>query len=227
VPPAPVPFWKRPRVQAGAAGMLAAASLTFVLVRPDLNPFRAPTPYETLVGAVGTNRTVEARLTGGFDYGTLRSPTRSSNASPRTASAAVLAAAARVQEQADRTPSAANLHAAGVARLVIGDAAEGVALLERAAMSDPGNPQFHSDLAAAYLERARATGDGEDLSRAAESAAAALKLQPDLREALFNQALAWERLEDPRAPAAWERYLQVDPESGWSAEARAHRPLQR
>src|SRR5262245_3898940 len=72
-----LPFWRRPKVRAVGGGVLAvAASLLLMLqVQPQLNPFRGPTPYEELVAAVGTNRTIEARLSG-FRYAPLAPVTR-------------------------------------------------------------------------------------------------------------------------------------------------------
>ena len=50
----------------------------------------------------------------------------------------------------------------------------------------------------------------------------ALKLQPTMREALFNRALILTGMEhEVEARAAWVQYLAVDSNSGWADEARS------
>jgi tetratricopeptide (TPR) repeat protein len=61
----------------------------------------------------------------------------------------------------------------------------------------------------------------EDLPRALEALEQALTLAPDLPEAWFTKAVVLERLQiRQQAREAWTRYLQLDPDSSWSAEAR-------
>jgi tetratricopeptide (TPR) repeat protein len=209
-----LPF--RRRVWAAGGGILAlAASLLIVAqVRPDWLRF-GPTPYEELVAAVGTNRTVEGRLTGGFEYGPLRSPTRS-NERP-IVEYNVGAAVANIRELAQRDPSAANLHARGVAELIIGEHAAAISDLEAAVTADPGNAKVHSDLSAAYA--ARGTGLG-DYRSALASADRALSLDGSLQEAHYNRALALERLgELQKAAVEYERILPTAAE-GWSDDVR-------
>jgi CHAT domain-containing protein len=107
-------------------------------------------------------------------------------------------------------------HAAGVAYLLIGQAREGIDRLERAA-DGSNDARVWNDLAAARYTV------GEERSRLVDALAAAdhaLELDPDLAEAHFNRALILEKL-GLSADAAWKRYLELDPSSEWSNEARA------
>ncbi|HEV7425791.1 MAG TPA: CHAT domain-containing protein [Thermoanaerobaculia bacterium] len=73
-----------------------------------------------------------------------------------------------------------------------------------------------SDLAAEHL----AAGQIAD---AAEESACVLQRDPSHQTAAFNWALALDHLSNrPAAITAWERYLALDSESGWAAEAREH-----
>ena len=67
---------------------------------------------------LGTERTFEGRLSGGFAYGAVRTPTRSGT---DTANLSLLAAAGELQQAAAADPSATNLHAWGVAQLLLAD----------------------------------------------------------------------------------------------------------
>jgi tetratricopeptide (TPR) repeat protein len=88
--------------------------------------------------------------------------------------------------------------------------------------SDP-DARMLNDLSAAYLARAARDNRPQDLTRALEVVDRAVKADPTLAEALFNRALALERLSlAAEARAAWEDYLHVDGQSGWAGEARAH-----
>lgn len=211
---------RRPRGRALVVSGLAAAALLAVLVRPDLNPFRQPTPYEALVAAVGTTRTIEGRLSGGFQHGELRSPTRSAP-SRVTASFRLLAAVARLKELADEQPTPVNRHALGVAQLVVGDLDSAVGNLEAAVEEAPTDARFQSDLAVAHLARAKNQDAPAEYVKALDAAERALKSAPQSPEALFNRALALEGVALPhRARSAWQQFLTVEPSGAWSTEAR-------
>lgn len=98
-----------------------------------------------------------------------------------------------------------------------------VELLEQAHASAPSDAAIASDLASAYLTRARVAEAPYDLVRALAAAEAALALKPKLAEASFNRALALERLMlQTEARSAWQSYLRLDSRSSWSREARAY-----
>jgi hypothetical protein len=202
-----------------AAGLVLAASvMVMARIQPDLLRFGARHPYADLVAAVGTNRIVEARLTGGFAYAPMRPATRAARRAEND-NFAVLAARSELEQRASTDPTAANRHAAGLAQLVVGEHEAAIESLEAAVRQEPANAAYQSDLAAAYLARGRDRDRREDFQRARTAAARALALDASLDEAYFNQALALEALGEAReAEEAYRRALARDPESPWNAE---------
>jgi hypothetical protein len=214
--------WAQPRrrlVASGGAVLAVAASVMVVaLVRPDLMPFRQEPDYRQLIAAVGSNRTVEARLTGGFAYAPMKPATRSARAFVDE-DFPLLAAKSALEERAQARPTAANRHAAGLAQLVAGDQEGAVTTLEAVVADEPSRAAYQSDLAAAYLARGRAWDRREDFEKARGAAERAIVLDPSLDEAYFNRALALEALGQTReAEAAYRRALTRDPQSPWNAE---------
>jgi tetratricopeptide (TPR) repeat protein len=211
-------WFARPRVMwSSVAGLAAAAALAVAVI----GPWRAsPTrDLQLLVAAVGTERTFEPRLTGGFAYGPV-TVTRGPSAEPppdvRIATAQIDKSA-----QAHRTPE--TLHVLGISYLVTGDVARAVSTLEEAANRPSPDAQVLSDLAAAYVVRATQANQPQDLAKALAAADRAAKANPKLAEALFNRAYAMERMGlNSEAQQAWQEYLKIDPNSAWASEARAH-----
>jgi CHAT domain-containing protein len=227
--PRRVAAFSRKRVMWGTASLVAAAAVLALAVNVGIDPsahwrsLRAGSKLADLAAAVGDERTIEARLTGGFRYGPLRAAVRSGGSSAARDHWTLYAAAGRIREVADRDPSAPNLHALGLAHLVLGQYDEAVRALEDAVSEDPDQPRYQSDLSAAYLARARQLDRPDDLPRALGAAERAVKGDERLLEARFNRALALEALflED-QARQAWEDYLARDSSSGWANDARAH-----
>ena len=211
--------FSRAHVVWGGGSLLAAAAVLTLMFNVG-----GRSKLADLAEAVGDERTVEARLTGGFRYGPVRAPVRSGGSSVASSDDwTLLAAAGKIRETAERDPSAPNLHALGVAHLVLGEYDQAVRAIEDAVAEDPAPAQYQSDLAAAYLARAKYLDRPEDLPRALEAAERAVKRDDALKEARFNRALALEALflED-QARQAWEDYIARDPDSGWANDAREH-----
>lgn len=119
------------------------------------------------------------------------------------------------------------------------DALHAVALMEMLWADDAGNRLHESisslqtvsrladrpapvlaDLAAAHLVRAERMQTPRDLLEAVEAADRAVELEPRNPAALFNLALALDRLGlDGEAARAWREYRMVDSTSGWAVEA--------
>jgi CHAT domain-containing protein len=92
-----------------------------------------------------------------------------------------------------------------------------------ARLSDRPAPVL-ADLAAAYLVRAERAGTPRDLLAAIEAAEEALQHELRNRAALYNLALALQRLGLVEETAeAWRGYLAADAASAWRREAERHR----
>ncbi len=218
--PLPGAAWNSSRraIAAGAAVLALAASLILVLVQPDVLRFGQENTYPDLVAAVGTNRTVEGRLTGGFEYAPMRTARRAARVGD-TEDFELLAATSALRQRAVEAPTAANRHAAGVGELVLGNYDEAVATLEAVVAAEPGKAAYHSDLAAAYLARGREWDRADDFTKARAAADRAVALDPALNEASFNRALALDALgQVAEAEQAYERLLTRDPRYPWNAD---------
>jgi tetratricopeptide (TPR) repeat protein len=219
---ASAPAWGK--AAAAVASLAAAAMLTFA-VQPQIASRWWPggSDVADLVTAVGTARTFEPRLTGGFAYGQVRGALRAGDSSVVVVSPDVRIAAARIEKAAIARPTPQMLHSVGIASLVVGDVARAVSVLEQAADQAPPEAPTLTDLSAAYLTRAARNRDRSDLLKALALADRAIKSDPQMVEALFNRALALERLSLVReARDAWRDYLKIDGGSGWAGEARSH-----
>ena len=149
-------------------------------------------------------------MTGGFRYAPASDDR--TRFSPRERKALSSAEAAIRSER--------SLHAAGVLALLLRQNDQAVTLLERAAARDPRQAAVWSDLSAAYLVRGKELDRPLDLIAALDAAERAVELRPASLEALFNRALARERLFlTAGAIEAWQEYRRRDKTSGWSGEA--------
>src|SRR5579871_665704 len=201
---------------------LAAAAAIAVAVRVMRSPSASRPELQELVAAVALDsaRPVDGRLTGGFAYGApptlLRGP--SEPASPR-----VRIAEAKLEEAARANDTPATQAALGVGLLATGDLDKAIDALEDAVMERPGDARYQSDLAAAYIARAKWRERAEDWPRALAAAERAIKADPSLVEPYFNRALALEGLHlDDEAVKAWAEYTARETSPQWRAEADAH-----
>ena len=199
-----------------AAGALAAAGAVVLAVRL---PRHADPIADLRNAARGTSRTVEARMTGGFSYEPLAGATRGT--APSAIPPELQIAAARLDQRVAADPTAANLHAAGAAQLLLGNHDVAIMRLEEASRKGPG-PSIASDLAAAYLTRGQRENRPDDFVRALNEVEAALRGDSSV-ESLFNRALVLEALNlRQQAREAWRAYLAADGTSEWANEARRH-----
>jgi tetratricopeptide (TPR) repeat protein len=210
-------FWR-----AGAIAALAAAAALLLVARvaPQMLPWGGPAgerpELEELIAAVAKEptRPVEGRLTGGFAYGP--PPPVMRGGASQEVSPGVRIAAANIQNRAG--DDAHSREAAGLASLVSGNVDAAIASLEAAAAKDAGDAAIEANLAAAYLARAETSGGREDLQKALDAADRALRRDASLPGALFNRALALDRLGNSRAPAAWQAVLQAESDPAWRDE---------
>jgi CHAT domain-containing protein len=199
-----------------AALVLIAVAAILWTVRRD----RAP--MSRLAAALGDQRLVEPRLSG-FGHAKLKA-VRSHQSRVDPDLLDLYSAAAAFEREARRRDASSELMGAvGVARLLLNDLDDAVTTLEQASQREPRNAGLASDLAAAYLVRAKQQGQAADWPRALQAAEQAIAADAERREAHFNRALALEGLSLMRqAREAWEHYLRLDPSSGWAVEAREH-----
>jgi len=159
-------------------------------------------------------REIEARVTGGFGFAPYRPGWKQAGreaAQDRT----------RILRGVETDASPESLGAAAVILLLDRSPDRAGALLRKALAGGAQDPRLLSDLSAAHLVQAELKGTPYDLIQALAAADRALEIAPDLTEARFNQALLLTRLGlAPDAEKAWNAYLDLDRDSGWSEEAR-------
>ncbi len=226
MPPEPrLPFHRQRTFRAVIGGVLAAAAAWLLVVQVNPAWWRQLTGrdddprFARLVAAVGNERYVEGRLAGGFHYGPLRSVTRGPG-DLSNQNLALLAAAGELQKAAQAEPTAGNLHAWGVAQVLLGDWTGAVASLDAALTAGGEPPDVLTALSAALIARGDALDQAEDYARALSLVTRALDRAPDDTVALFNRGLALNRLHMAReAVTVWDRYLSLDADSPWSSEA--------
>jgi tetratricopeptide (TPR) repeat protein len=186
-----------------------AASLTLAVF---LWNYDSPPPEPESVRAVvesmlKQNRPFEPRLTGQA-YRELE----------RTRSARQLSDHDRALIVQQVTGLPADPYSLGRFYLLERDFERAIPLLEEAAANPQASPEVLNDLGAAYLAR----GDVNGLDRAERELLKALRADAGFEPAVFNLALFYERIGDvARAQSEWQRYLQMDSQSGWSGDARS------
>lgn len=201
---------------------LAAALLLPVLLGvPAYLYLRSIGGTSSLAPVVAELRPFDARMTGRFPWKPL-APVERSGSAARSESHALLAAAAEIEERARTSPSLENRHELGRAHLLLGELDEAIAVLRSLVQEAPSKAGPLNDLGAALLARGEAKDRPDDLTEASSVIDRALAADPGLREALFNKAVALEKLHlDEQAEKAWLAYLAGAESSPWSDEARA------
>jgi CHAT domain-containing protein len=209
---------------AGGAVAAAAAVIAVLAVPSLLRPWlERDAELVSLAGSVGEQRSVLGRLTGGFPHAPLDVSSAGGQDDRAAGTDRVLLTAGRIRESVGETATPSRLHALGVSQLLARRYDDAALLLLAASREQPANARYLNDVAAVQLERARRGLRPDDLPRALAAADRARRLDPSLREAWFNRALAMSalRLTD-QARSAWTEYLRRDSGSSWAAEAREH-----
>jgi CHAT domain-containing protein len=214
------PFFTR-RSLAGA--LAAAAAVIAVLALPSLvRPWLdRDARLVGLVESVGEQRSVLGRLTGGFPHAPLGVPSAGGQDGRAAETDRVLLTTGRIRESFGERETPARLHAIGLSQLLSGRYDDAAQSLLAASREQPANAKYLSDVAAVQLERARLGLRPDDLPRALAAADRARRLDPSLKEAWFNRALAASALTlTADARNAWTEYLKRDSVSPWGVEAR-------
>jgi len=210
--------------RAVAGALAAAAAVIAVLATPALvRPWLGrDSGLVSLVGSVGEQRSVLGRLTGGFPHAPLRAPSAGGQDGRAAGTDRVQLTAGRIRESFGNRETPSQMHAIGVSQLLAGRYDDAAQSLLAASREQPANARYLSDVAAVQLERARLGLRPDDLPRALAAADRARRLDPSLKEAWFNRALAASALSlTVDARAAWTDYLQRDGASPWATEARS------
>jgi CHAT domain-containing protein len=197
-----------------------AAAVVIALLVPLITIHRSPIARLAALTPKSA-RILEPRLSGGFAWSPYHGSERASgNAVTDPERMKLAGAAGELLDRAQHDPSADAQHDAGVAMVLTKNPVEGIARLETAAKEAP-SAQTWSDLAAARYAAASDLGRAALYPQALAATDAALKLDPNLPEAIFNRALVLERMGlADEARAAWNRYLAADPSSKWADEVR-------
>lgn len=139
-----------------------------------------------------------------------------------------------LQRVVNKKPTPQAHHALGKVFLAKKEFDKAIEQFELALKGNTNNAQIYADLGAALLEKGKLeieraksdsaeTGKGvESFARSLENLNKALQLDQNLLEALYNRALLNEAMGLlPQAEDDWRKYLEKDPNSKWSDEARA------
>jgi len=205
---------------AAAAALVIVAAATFLIVRNSAGR----DPMQRLVSlASHTSRTVEPRLSGGFEWAPYRGPMRADVPDAEAGRMQLTGAAGDAVAHADADRGAEAQRVAGVALLLIERPNDAVTRLRAAAEKSPNDARTWSDLAAALDDAAIRMQHPSLHPEALAAADRALRIDANSAAALFNRALILEHLGlTSEARSAWERYLRVDASSPWANEAREH-----
>jgi CHAT domain-containing protein/tetratricopeptide (TPR) repeat protein len=218
--------WSREKTRApavaAAIGALIAVGVAFYLGAQWQRPLSS-SPSDAvsiLIDAAEAQRPVEARLSGATDYALPPSITRKPSGSD-AARFQLLNTASNIRNAYENDDAISSRRAMGVAALLTGDLDDAIATLEIGAAGAPQDLTIANDLAAAYYERALRANRHDDLPAALSAVERVLAQQPSSLEALFNRGLIITALGLRReARDAWQAYLDRDPNSPWTAEAR-------
>jgi CHAT domain-containing protein len=197
----------------GFAVMVTAVFLAY-------QQFHPPSVQQLLAEAYTDYRTLEVRIPGaGF------APKRAERGVGRSnldKPPALLKAEAMVAEGLHKKPNDPTwLDAKARADLLDGNYESAIKSLQRALEIEPDSSSLLTDLGSAYFLRAEMAERSLDYGNAIESLGAALAKSPDDPIALYNRALAYERMYlYAQAVDDWEHYLRVDPSGKWADDAR-------
>ena len=208
----------RRQVQVIAIALVVAAAGAWIVtqIRPKA---MANLALRLAAATQPPTRRFEGRVSGGFAWTPLQSVT-SSNAHP-AANASATVMAGTILRGFRGNNASPDGHAL-VAYLVTQNPRQAIEILEPSAEQKHDSAVWN-DLAAAYIARARQADSPALLADAVAAADAALDVDSNYPEALFNRAVALERLGlRDAAHEAWKTYLRVALDDGWSREAKEH-----
>ena len=208
----------RPTPAYAFAGIIAVAIVAWIGVRA-LHP---PSAEQLLAEAYTEHRTLEVRIPGA-KYARMQAE-RGAGQSDFDKPHSLLKAKDLISEALNKNPNDPKwLQARARAELLDGNFESAIKSLQRALETEPDSPSLLTDLGSAYFVRAESANRPIDYGNAIESFGKALIKSPDDPIALFNRALACERVFlYTQALDDWEHYLRIDTQDEWAEEARRH-----
>jgi hypothetical protein len=228
--------WRPRRAWIAVATATAAAGIAcaFLITPVRDRILHRENGMAALANAAPAQRTIAGRISG-LPYQPPAPVMRGKKFDPlqNPANASLLTAAAGVQRAVAARRTAANLHASGVANLLLGKDDAAIDTLHEALLAETGqrivtaaiaesdDVALLNDLSAALSNRVmakrRTISDAVEAVRCAERAWRIGRTP----EAAWNRAIAIEALNGrSRAMPAWHDYLAIDATSPWAAEAR-------
>ena len=215
------PLWWRamfawPSPAYALAGIATVAFVAWVGVRT----FHQPSAEQLLAQAYSEHRTLEVRIPGA-KYAPLQAQ-RGTQGSDFDKPQSLLKAEVLIGENLSKNPNnPVWLQARARADLLDGNYDSAIKSLQRALETQPNSASLLTDLGSAYFVRADSADRPIDYGNAIESLGKALAKSPDDPVALFNRALASDRMFlYTQEVDDWEHYLRVDLQGEWSDEAR-------
>ena len=202
---------------AAAAILLVVAGVWLVQTRREPSP--EPSVDQLIADAYTEQRPFELRIPGAA-YGPVRQE-RGGERSAFAEPAGLLKAKYVIKERlAARPDDEAMLAASGRVELLEGHYDEAIRTFGRLLDAHPDSLPLLTDLATAYFERAESADRAVDYGQSIELLGRVLAKKPDDPLALFNRAIALERMYAyNEAIRDWEHYLRVDASGDWAAEA--------
>ncbi len=230
--------WQRWFAWPSPAYAMAALAVSVAATWLGMIALRPPSAERLLAQAYSEHRTMEVRMPDA-KFAPVRVE-RGVGQSNLDKSPALLKAEALIGEQLRRHPNdPAWLEARARADMLDGNYDSAIKTLQRALEEEPlpeksenkssdanqsahpGSPSLLTDLGTAYYLRAESADRPIDYGSAIEYLSQALQKSPDDAIALFNRALACERMFlYTQAVDDWQHYLRIDPQGDWSNDAR-------
>lgn len=222
----------------GVIGLITVFSW-ILIVDTTLNNTNKLKGVPLLVKAIGSQRIIEARLSGGFAYGqvdpTLSKVYRAYNQGkksyinvyelypPGKKSIEIAQALADIFSEAAYNLSPESQGNLAVAKLLTGDTNLAITNLQMAISNSPQNSQLRNNLAVAYLVKAETEDKLDNLLNALNTIDVATNINSFFVEAQFNRALILEKLcLLQNAKTAWQTYLRIETDPQWLLEGKKH-----
>jgi tetratricopeptide (TPR) repeat protein len=207
-----------------AVGLIFAASIGLTLYRGFQFQSALDQGLVALNSAYRQERPLEARISN-LDYAPL---TNQRGGTPRVDYVQRDLAGTLLMKAVTDTPNASSHRALGQYYLAERQVDKAIDQFNLALAIDPYDAKSHVNLGAALLEKGKQDAGKpvgsqavEIFSRSLEHLNESLKLDNTLLEGYFNRALVYQYMMLPReAEGAWREYLQRDPSSQWSEEAK-------